>query len=252
MTGITFFCRTHKEIKAHVVRLTDKLQVSKTVPGSHCNNFVPFNISKDEIYFWSSCRTWVPKYYSINWCCSGDTLLVSLKVDSALLENDWYAGCITTHNDEECDILLKFRETEWRGILVDSWSKENLDAALPQFTFLLIPTPSRYETEDNSTDLSKRMIAQTSARGWQYRLEHDDESTDFSTTIIVQTWARGWQYRLGHEDDSTDLSTRTTVQIWARGWQYRLEHEGDSIDLSTLSHSLKELPSAQWWKNSIV
>jgi hypothetical protein len=35
----------------------------------------------------------------------------------AVHEIGWYTGCITTHNDEECDILLKCIEREGQDIL---------------------------------------------------------------------------------------------------------------------------------------
>jgi hypothetical protein len=31
---------------------------------------------------------------------------------AAVYNNDWYIGCITAHNDEECDILEKFMESK--------------------------------------------------------------------------------------------------------------------------------------------
>jgi hypothetical protein len=32
------------------------------------------------------------------------------KLVAAAYDNDWYIGCIIAHNDEECDILVKFVE----------------------------------------------------------------------------------------------------------------------------------------------
>jgi hypothetical protein len=34
-------------------------------------------------------------------------------VAAAAYNNDWYIGCIITHDDEECDILIKFMERKW-------------------------------------------------------------------------------------------------------------------------------------------
>jgi hypothetical protein len=55
ITGITFFCITQKEIKAQVLRLTDKLHYAKTVPGIQSHHmFVPINTSELKIYLMSS------------------------------------------------------------------------------------------------------------------------------------------------------------------------------------------------------
>jgi hypothetical protein len=52
--GIKFFYITQKENKAHILRLTDRLQYVKTVPGTwkHCE-FVPINTSGLKIHLLS-------------------------------------------------------------------------------------------------------------------------------------------------------------------------------------------------------
>jgi hypothetical protein len=53
--GITFFYITQKEIKAHVLRPTDRLQYAKTVPSTRSHHkFVPINTSELKMYFLSS------------------------------------------------------------------------------------------------------------------------------------------------------------------------------------------------------
>jgi hypothetical protein len=39
----------------------------------------------------------------------------------AVYDNDWYIRCIIAHNDEECDILVKFMERKGQDILTFSW-----------------------------------------------------------------------------------------------------------------------------------
>jgi hypothetical protein len=44
---------------------------------------------------------------------------------------DWYTGCITTDNDEEYDILVKFMKRERQDILTFSWSQREDKCRIP-------------------------------------------------------------------------------------------------------------------------
>jgi hypothetical protein len=53
----------------------------------------------------------------------------------AVYNTDFYVGCIIAHNDEECDILVKFMERKGQNILTFSWTKEKINAIFPLFMF---------------------------------------------------------------------------------------------------------------------
>jgi hypothetical protein len=108
VTGITFYYITQKEIKAHVLRLTDRLQYAKTIPGTWSNHtFVPINTSENKIHLLSSDKEDMGTKVSVtgltdaavqtSQSCPG-------KYVTAAYDNDWYIGCIIAHNDEECKI----------------------------------------------------------------------------------------------------------------------------------------------------
>jgi hypothetical protein len=58
------------------------------------------------------------------------------------IANDWYIGCIITHNDEECDILVTFMERKGQDILTFSWPQREGRCHIPLVHVLCtVPVP---------------------------------------------------------------------------------------------------------------
>jgi hypothetical protein len=98
------------------------LQYAKTVFGTWSTiSFVPITL---EIYLLSSDKEDMGTKVSVTGLtdvavqtsqpCSG-------KYVAAVYDNDWYSGCIIAHNDEECDIFVKFMERRGQGVLTFLW-----------------------------------------------------------------------------------------------------------------------------------
>jgi hypothetical protein len=112
------FYTTQKEIKAHVLRLRDRLQFAKTVPGTESHHkIVPINSSELKIHLLSSDREDMGTKVSVTGLTDvvvKTSQLCPRKYAAAVYDNDWYAGCITEHNGEDCNILVKFMEKRIR------------------------------------------------------------------------------------------------------------------------------------------
>jgi hypothetical protein len=53
------------------------------------------------------------------------------KYITAVCDSGWYIGCVTAHNDEECDVLVKFMERKGQDILTFSWPQREVKCRIP-------------------------------------------------------------------------------------------------------------------------
>jgi hypothetical protein len=113
ITGIALLYITKKEIKAHIPRPTDRLQYAETLPGAWSHHkFVPIKNSELKIYLLSSYEEAMGTKVSVTGLTDVAVQTSQLRPGKYVADayNDWYIGCIIAHNDEECDILVKFME----------------------------------------------------------------------------------------------------------------------------------------------